>query len=110
MSEQASLFDGATIEPEKDELRLAGQLQKVAELMKDHQWRTLGELASKVGGSEAGVSARLRDLRKPKFGSHLVERRRRQRGDSGPDPKSGLFEYRLMFGPTTWAKVVPDGG
>lgn len=103
MSEQQSLFDGGTVNAAKDDARLSGQLKKVASLMADHEWRTLAEIHAIVGGSEAGISARLRDLRKPKFGSHFVERQRRQRGNNGPAPKSGLWEYRLSSGPTSWA-------
>lgn len=81
-------FDGKTYEPKLDRARLKGQLSAVKFLMLDHKWRTLSEIALKVGGSEAGVSARLRDLRKERFGAHTVERRRIK--------ESGLFEYRLI--------------
>jgi hypothetical protein len=82
-------FAGATYEPECDAERLGGQLARVRGLMRDGRWRTLREITEAVGGSEAGVSARLRDLRKAKFGGHAVERRRRG------DPRCGLFEYSL---------------
>lgn len=39
-------------------------LVKVRDLMLDGEWRTLGEIALAVGHSEAGCSARLRDLRR----------------------------------------------
>ncbi len=83
------LFDGLTVNKNLDEPRLNGLLHRVYRLMSDHQWRTLAEIQREVGGSEAGVSARLRDLRKSKFGSHTVSRRRRGGG------KKGLHEYRL---------------
>lgn len=54
------------------------------------RWFTLREISSYTGGSEASVSARLRDLRKPKFGGWDVQRRHRG------DPKKGLFEYRAV--------------
>lgn len=79
-------FDGATYEPGHDQARLAGQLSRVQALMRDGRWRTLSALTHIVGGSEAGVSARLRDLRKPRFGSHTIERQRL---------KGGLFCYRM---------------
>jgi len=85
------LFDGDSYEPEHDHARLVGQLERVATLMRDGQWRTLAEIQHVAGGSEAGVSARLRDLRKRKCGSHVVERRRRG------DPADGLFEYRVIW-------------
>ena len=82
-------FDGATFDPARDGARLTGQLERVKGIMADGAWRTLAELAALVDGSEAGVSARLRDLRKVKFGGHQVDRRRR--GDGG------LHEYRLTL-------------
>ncbi len=84
----APRFDGSTIAPE-DVVRLTGQLARVKALMGDGAWRTLREIAEAVGGSEAGVSARCRDLRKRRFGAHTVERRR---------VAGGLFEYRIEVG------------
>jgi len=81
--------DGATYDPEQDGKRLATQHQRVFALMSDGQWRTLEEIASAVHGTTQSVSARLRDLRKTRFGEHEVERRRRSPGEAG------LFEYRL---------------
>lgn len=80
-------FDGKTYDPSKDHKRLRGQLGRVHGLMRDGEWRTLRRIANGCGGSEASVSARLRDLRKPKYGSHVVERRR---------VSGGLYEYRLV--------------
>lgn len=92
---QPELFDGTTFNEKRDGTRLLGQLKRVRELMSDGVWRTLGEIHAIVGGSEAGISARLRDLRKEKFGARKVQRRRRNRGNSGPDPKSALWEYAV---------------
>ncbi len=86
---QATLFDGATFDQQLDGNRLGAQLMRVQGLMRDGQWRTLQEIAARVGGSESGVSARLRDLRKSKYGRMVVERRRRD------EPARGLFEYRV---------------
>ncbi len=83
---QMGFFDGATFEPELDGERLSGQLERVRAAMLDGAWRSLAELAARTGAPEASVSSRLRDLRKARFGAHIVERRRR-----GP----GLFEYRM---------------
>lgn len=69
-------FDGPTFDQEQDGGRLSGQLERVRLLMADGAWRTLAEIAEAVGGSEAGVSARLRDLRKQRFGGRTVERKR----------------------------------
>jgi hypothetical protein len=95
---KAPPFDGETYEAEHDEGRLRKQFHAVFLLMHDSQWRTLEEIAFSVYGQNDpdwrlktnGVSARLRDCRKEKFGGHTVERQRRG------DPKAGLFEYRLI--------------
>lgn len=84
-----TLFDGRTFEPHHDAIRLSGQLARVRDLMSDQRWRTLAEIVDAVGGSEAGVSARLRDLRKSRFGGFTVDRRRRGA------PSAGLWEYRV---------------
>jgi hypothetical protein len=78
-------FDGSTIEPE-DGARLQQQLARVYALMRDGKWRTLDEISEATGDSPQSVSARLRDLRKPKFGGHDVQRDRIGKG---------LFAYRL---------------
>jgi hypothetical protein len=61
-------FDGATLDIERDQSRLARQLTAVRLLMLDGQWRTLGQIHDLTGYPESSVSARLRDLRKLKFG------------------------------------------
>lgn len=92
MEQQPTLFDkplpfaGVTYSYEKDCKRLTGQLHRVFNAMKGGEWFTLGELKDLVGGSEAGISARIRDLRKPSFGGYKVDRRRRE---------GGLWEYKL---------------
>jgi hypothetical protein len=91
MSTQLELvphFDGATYSAEHDQARLATQLEQVRTLMMDGQWRTLQQIGGRVQGSEAALSARLRDLRKSRFGGYTVERRRRH---------GGLFEYRVLW-------------
>jgi hypothetical protein len=72
-------------------MRLNGQQRRVYLAMRDGAWRTLREIADATGDPDASVSARLRDLRKEKFGGFIVERRRR-----GETPK-GTHEYRLLF-------------
>ena len=81
-------FDGDTYLPELDETRLTTQLVSVRDLMVDGKWRTLPMIASTVEASEASVSARLRDLRKPRFGAWIVERRR---------VTVGINEYRVAI-------------
>lgn len=83
-------FDGDTFDPEHDGERLGTLLSAVFELMRDGQWRTLAEIREELGrGSEASLSARLRDFRKEKHGGHLVHRRR------VGEPSDGLYQYQL---------------
>lgn len=79
-------FQGATYEPARDHARLTGQLGAVFDLMRDGFWRSLSEIAVRVDGSQAGVSARLRDLRKPPYGGHTVDKRL---------CSDGIWEYKL---------------
>lgn len=79
--------DGSTYNHARDGQRLHKQHNRVLAAMQDGQEHTLAELAKKTGDPEASVSARLRDLRKPRFGSHVIERRYVERG---------LFTYRLV--------------
>lgn len=88
MTQTELRFDGITYDPERDRERLSKQLYSVLEVMKDGQWRTLPELSKATNSPEASVSARLRDLRKPRFGGHSVEREY---------VKKGLFKYRLIL-------------
>ena len=68
-------FDGVTYDPERDKARLTGQLERVYEVVKTG-WYTLAEIASQTGDPEGSISARLRDLRKEKFGSYDIRRKR----------------------------------
>lgn len=68
-------FDGPDI-ADSDIPRLTGQLERVFDVMQDGKWWTIRELADTVDCSDQSASARLRDLRKPKFGGFKVERRR----------------------------------
>lgn len=83
-------FDGPDYVPPLDRERLTTQLMKVYSLMRDGNWRTLGEISEIIEEPEASISARIRDLRKKKFGSFIVPRRRRG------DPKKGLWEYSVL--------------
>lgn len=67
-------FDGGTFSPELDADRLTNQFQRVKTLMLDGKWRTLSEIHQQCGGSEAGISARVRDLRKARNGGYQVEK------------------------------------
>ena len=65
------------------------RIDRVLAFMRDGQWHSLQVISEATGDPEASVSARLRDLRKPRFGAFLIERRYVERG---------LFEYRLKVG------------
>jgi hypothetical protein len=61
------------------------------ELMQDGEWHSLTEFLTvcKLKYGTASLTARIRDLRKTKFGAHNIESRNR---------KAQLFEYRLVPG------------
>ena len=82
-------FGGETYDREKDGRRLSTQLIDVRDLMLDGVWRTLREIGLRLDHPEASISARLRDLRKPKFGQLVVNSRRVPNGN-------GLHEYQLL--------------
>ena len=87
------VFDGPDLNAD-DVVRLSGQLSRVWEVMESGDFLTLQEIAQRifdrfqVDDSQAGISARIRDFRKPRFGSNFVNKRRR--GGSG-----GTWEYQL---------------
>lgn len=86
--EPARAFGGATYDPPQDFARLNAQTQRVFDALSDGQWHTLRGLSDATGDPEASVSARLRDLRKPKFGGFDVQRERAGEG-------RGTYLYRL---------------
>lgn len=91
MSQQIEMrFDGADYVPEFDRERLTGQILRIFELMEDEQFRSLQEIQEATGDPQASISAQLRNLRKERFGSHVINRRRRG------DREKGLFEYQLQ--------------
>ena len=82
-----TLFDGITINDERDNGRLQAQLDLVRQLtLSTGLWYTLAELSQRTNFPEASVSARLRDLRKARFGGYTVERKYVERG---------LWAYRV---------------
>ncbi len=83
-------FNGPDYVPALDKARLTGQILRVFDCMKDGGWRTLREIEVRTCDPQASISAQLRHLRKEKFGSHIVEKRRRG------NRTAGLFEYRLI--------------
>lgn len=81
-------FDGATYDHARDSGRLGDQMAAVYEFMKSGKYWTLAEIAAATGAPESSVSARLRDLRKPRFGGHCVDRQY---------VCKGLFAYGLLL-------------
>lgn len=79
--------DGGTYDRDRDRTRLNRQARAVFRVIADREWHTLAEISERTGEPEASVSARLRDLRKRRFGSHIVERRY---------VANGLWEYRWL--------------
>lgn len=83
---KAGDFDGATFDPARDGKRLTRQLDMVKQILRDKKPRTLDEIREEiwlhygVRTTETGISARLRDLRKPKFGAAEVKSGRRTGG------------------------------
>lgn len=79
--------DGDSYSAGRDLSRLNAQARDVYRYMMHGEWRTLADIAHNTGHPEASVSARLRDLRKPKFGGFTVERRY---------IANGQYHYRLV--------------
>lgn len=83
----APRFDGETYVHERDCARLAEQTALVFAAMQDGAYRTLNAISLITGAPEASVSARLRDLRKARFGAHTVNRQYLGHG---------LYQYQLV--------------
>lgn len=86
MSLPTRRYDGPVYDPARDNERLDGQRARIRTLMLDGKWRTLAAIAEATGDPQSSVSAQLRHLRKPRFGSHVVDKRH---------VGGGLFEYRV---------------
>lgn len=80
------LFDGSTYDEGRDEARLVLQVARVKAALEKADWITLRQLSEQTGAPEASVSARLRDLRKIRWGSHRIDRHY---------VSKGVFQYRL---------------
>jgi len=81
---------GVTFDAKRDTVRLNQQALDVWELMRSGGWWTLHTLSRATGHPEASISARLRDFRKDRFGSHVVHREH---------VTNGLWMYRLIPNP-----------
>lgn len=91
-------FDGSDYLPWRDDERLTGQYWRVWRVMVDGGWHTLSEIARITGDHEASVSAQLRHMRKPRFGSHTIEKEY---------VDNGLFTYRLIVNRDWDGQVLP---
>jgi len=81
-------FRGRTFNPQRDQVRLESQQERVTALMADGRWRTLQQISAALGYPEASISARLRDARRSIHGGWIVERERVPGGN-------GLWRYRM---------------
>lgn len=86
-------FDGETYDRDLDHERLTSQLNRVRAVLADGRWHTVSEVARAIGAPDASVpsvTARIRDLRKTKFGGWFVQSRRAR------EDESGLWLYRML--------------
>ena len=93
MSQQQEInayFDGSDYDENLDKIRLSKQITRIFDVMNDGEWRTLREIEDITHDPQASISAQLRHLRKERFGSHIIEKRRRGEG------RRGVFEYKLI--------------
>ena len=92
-SQTALDFDGPVYDPALDRDRLTGQMQRIRQVLLAAaflgDWLTLSEIHDRTSDPEASISAQIRHLRKPRFGSHRIDKRRRGKGSTG------LWEYRM---------------
>lgn len=99
-------FSGATYDHELDHARLSTALGRVYDLMKDGKWRTLRDIAEHCKTSEAGASARLRDLRKTP-----IQRLYNVDGVHTMRVAGGLWAYKVVVctNPPTPTEPAPNG-
>lgn len=81
-------FVGSDYVESRDQERLTKQHARVYDLMKDGVFRTLPQISDLLNAPPASVSAQLRHLRKPAFGSHTVNKKYEG---------NGLFSYQLII-------------
>jgi hypothetical protein len=79
-------FDGSDYVSERDDARLTGQLLRVWNCISSGEWKTLHQISAETKDPEASISAQLRHLRKPRFGSHTIEKQY---------IGNGLYKYKL---------------
>lgn len=84
-------FNGSDYIPEYDNDRLSSQQDAIFDLMKDGVYRTLSKIKKETGYPEPSISAQLRHFRKPRFGSHIVNKM------VTGNRSRGLFSYQLLL-------------
>lgn len=80
-------FDSGVTLTADDHARLTGQILDVFRVLSDFRWHTLDDVAKRSGAPAASASAQIRNLRKARFGGHVLDRRH---------VGNGLYEYRLV--------------
>jgi hypothetical protein len=92
-------FAGAVYDPTMDDIRLSGQLLRIWHHMDGELWQTLTAISIWTATPEASVSAQLRHLKKARFGSHTVNKRRRG------GEKSSQWEYQVIRNKATISRL-----
>lgn len=69
MTAQLDVF----LAPDWTRARLLAAHRTVLELLADHGWHDVKEVAALLRCNEAAAGARVRDLRKPRYGQYPVE-------------------------------------
>jgi hypothetical protein len=79
-----TLWDQPTLETR------ANMREEIKRVMANGNWYSLDEIKAAINHYGDGVSARIRDLRKPRYGGHQVDIRRRS-------SRPLIYEYRLWL-------------
>lgn len=90
LSPDKPAFDGVTFLADRDGSRLGKQLQAVKAILLDQNPHTLREIAEITGYPESSIGSRIRDCRKDKFGSWIIDRKH---------IANGLHTYQLKAVP-----------
>jgi len=85
---------GPTYRAPLDQKRLQNQTVRVRSCLyqaaRRGEWLTLEQMQHRTGDPTPSISAQIRHLRKPQFGSHIIRKRRRE------EPQRGIWEYQLQ--------------
>ncbi len=79
---------GPAYDSEIDGKRIKHQHEVIRDYMLNWEWRTLAEIEFATDFPQSSISAQLRHLRKERFGSYRVDKRRNK-------PTGGTWEYRV---------------